>query len=434
MKTILNIVILLFLVTGVLFAQTLESPDTNILKRTPQVDGTIGDSEWDLFYQISGNTGTNTNVSTFVNWDNKYLYVCVKSTVLSNVAVALDVLGDGWLNGDDNYLFKVMGGENLVAYKAGIGNLTEAAISPINPLDQEAIICNDGVSKGEYIVEMAIPILTVLKSASFKPDSPVGINIAVQAANDENASWLMFNPADLSDNTIKAKFVTYKSFVLGDLNVDFILDRESIVAGETLDGKIRLSNKGAQVANITDIILAGEGDCEQYVNSYKLIVGDISSKKTFQREYHTNTLSTLGNGTWVLGAEIYSGDMKIGAALKSFEVIPMVTIEPIVPKPMYSDDKELKVGVKIVNYSRKFEGKGDVTIIPPEGWIPKGGKMTIPYKIYGYKKVAFVEFKVIPPIGAFGETRFSFIVNTKAGVQEIPATFNVVPAEKREKK
>jgi len=417
--------ILVFTVCASVLAQTVQAPDTLILKRTPVIDGIVNDSEWDIFYESNEDGNL---ISTYANWDNNYFYFCVKTSQLSNVAMEIDCAGDEWPVGNDNYMFKAFHDKGFEVYRASED--IASVLFLINPLDQSTVICEQGTVNGEHVVEVAIPVATVLKGFSLKPGTLFGFNIAVQTANKENAKWVMFNPADMSNNCISAKLVTSKTSILGDMTLDFSLEREIITAGESLDGKIRISNKGTEAVTISDVFLVGDGACEKYVNAYKILVGNINSKKTFQREYHTGTSSEIGNGTWVLSAEVYSGDIKVGAALKSFEVVPSVIAEPITPKvPVYSDAKEYKVGVKLINYA-KNSSSGDVTIVPPDGWVPKGGRTVLPFKIYGYKKVALVEFKVVPPIGAFGEANFKFNVKTSKGIQEIPVSFRIIPAEK----
>ncbi|MBO4547783.1 MAG: hypothetical protein J5758_01065, partial [Abditibacteriota bacterium] len=414
------------------FCQTLDSPDRDLLKRSPVIDGVYNEDEWDQFYEAGDIPSGNTDIRVYTNWDSKYLYVAVTASVLSDVAVVLDSTGSGWTSANGAYLFKVMGGESLEAYKAESNTLSEAAVSMMSPVDADSILCESGVTKGRYSVELAIPARTAIRELkAFEPGSEIGFNVAVHTAGSD-APWIMFNPADLSDNTRKCTLVTYKSAILGDLTLDLKLDREIIVPGETLDGKISLSNKSGEPVSISNIVLGGEGSLDAFVNSYKIVVGDIKKKSTFTRAYHTNTAKEMTPGTWVLGAEVFVGETKIGGAMKSFEVVPSVKIEPIAPDPMYSDDKEIRIGVKITNYSRSKTPSGAVTINPPAGWQPKGGKQTISYKVMPLvKKSQNVEFKVIPPLGTFGEVTFLFNVSTPDGIVDVPVIFNVVPAEAR---
>ncbi|MBQ9358189.1 MAG: hypothetical protein IJT95_01450, partial [Abditibacteriota bacterium] len=312
--------LLIFSLCACAYCQTVDSPDKDLLKRSPVIDGVYNEDEWDLFYEASDIPSGNTDIRVYSNWDDKYLYVAVTSSVLSDVAVVLDSSGDGWTVANGAYLFKVMGGESLEAFKAESNTLSEAAVSMMSPVDSDSILCESGITKGRYSVELAIPAQTAIRELkSFEEGREIGFNVAVHTTAGE-AGWIMFNPADLSDNTLKCKLVTYKSAILGDLVLNLKLDREIIVPGETLDGKISLSNKSGETVNVSNIVLGGEGALDKYVNAYKIVVGDIKKKSTFTRAYHTNTSKDMAPGTWVLGAEIFAGDTKIGGAMKSFEV------------------------------------------------------------------------------------------------------------------
>ncbi len=429
-KYILTLLVVFLCVSA--YCQSIDSPDTELLKRTPVIDGVYNEDEWDQFYEASDIPSGNTEIKTFANWDSKYLYVAVTSSALCDIAVVLDSSGDGWTAANGAYLLKVSGGESLEAMKAEKSTISEAAVSMMSPVDSDSILCESGITRGRYCIELALPAQTAVRELkAFDSGSQIGFNVAVHTTGSE-AGWIMFNPADLSDNTRKCRLVTYKSAILGDMTLDLKLDRDVIVPGETLDGKIVLSNRSGETVNISNVVLGGEGSLDQYVNAYKIVVGDIKKKSSFTRAYHTDTSRDIKSGTWVLGAEVFVGETKIGAAMKSFEVVPSVKIEPLGPDPMYSDAKEIKVGVKITNYSRSRTPSGAVTINAPAGWQPKGGKQTIAYKVMPvFKKSQNVEFKVIPPLGTFGEVTFLFNVSTPEGIVDVPVIFNVVPAEQR---
>ncbi len=76
------------------------NPDTNILKRTPNIDGIIEDGEWDIFYLFNLDSW---NLKTFLNWDDRYIYCAVKSSVPVDSMVLIDAFADGWFHGDDNF-------------------------------------------------------------------------------------------------------------------------------------------------------------------------------------------------------------------------------------------------------------------------------------------------------------------------------------------
>ena len=73
--------------------------DPQRLKRTPLIDGVLGDGEWDPFYTITDGPIKGT---VYCNWDDNFLYLATRTEGAANVLFDLDLNGDGWLRGADN--------------------------------------------------------------------------------------------------------------------------------------------------------------------------------------------------------------------------------------------------------------------------------------------------------------------------------------------
>lgn len=420
MKYIISL-LMVILIAGTLLAENLVV-DKDILKRTPKIDGKIVDGEWDIFYNYT--TTDNDKVTTYVNWDTNNLYLGISCKDLSGIAIALDLNADGWTVGDDNYLITTNDNGDLDVLKAIRVNDSGISLIAVQLSDSKRYYSEQGVNKDNTNTEIKIPA-NLLDLKSFK-ESKMNLNLSIKTGK---ADWNTFNPKDLTDNTLACKLVNYKSYALDPLKIDFVLDKEIIAAGDTLDGKVRLSNKGTEPIKVKEFIMAGEGLSEDYVNSYKIKLEEIKPGKTFVREYHSQTTSTIPVGTWVLGCEIYSNDIKIGGVLKSFEIITPTKVLPYVPKEIvYSNEKQIRIGAKIVNYSSYATASGYASVVLPNGWKVEGNNKN-KYTFSGYNKYTDLVFRVTPPLGTLGEVEIPVIVTTPQGQETVVCKFLVVQSK-----
>src|SRR5579871_15895 len=73
--------------------------DPQRLKRTPPIDGSMADGEWDPFYTIDDGPIKGT---VYCNWDDNNLYLAAKTDGPATVLFDVDMSDDGWLRGADN--------------------------------------------------------------------------------------------------------------------------------------------------------------------------------------------------------------------------------------------------------------------------------------------------------------------------------------------
>ena len=86
-------------------APPLMTPDTDLLKRTPVIDGAVEDGEWDRFYSYCSGDW---DITTYANWDSGNLYVAAKSNKAIDFLCVLDANADGWFHGDENFEFRAV--------------------------------------------------------------------------------------------------------------------------------------------------------------------------------------------------------------------------------------------------------------------------------------------------------------------------------------
>lgn len=419
MNKILTLIFTLILTSIALVAMCEEvNYDKNILKRTPTIDGKIQQGEWDIFY--SYNTEKD-EVTTYANWDTNNLYFAVSCNILKEVAITFDINADGWTIGDDNYLLIKDENNSLNLLKAVRTTEEGVTLVAVEIPETTPIVTESSVVNGKSNFEMAIPC-SICGISSITMDK-TNFNIAVKT---EENDWYPFNPNDLKDNTVGNKLVNHKAFALDPLDIEFYVTRDKIVAGDTLDGKVKIKNRGKEPVVVKEIIMAGEGLGEDVVDSYKIKVGEIRPGRTFEREYHSKILPDTQVGAKVLGCEIYNDQMKLGGALRSFEVIKPCVFKPFLGKEVfYTNDKVIRIGVRVISYSDKKYATGTATAMPPEGWEVSGSNKN-KFNFCGYNKYTDIIFRLTPPLGAVGTYKIPIVITTGDGQETVTCNFQII--------
>ena len=151
--------------------------DPQRLKRTPLIDGVLGDGEWDPFYTITDGMVKGT---VYCNWDDNFLYLATRTEGAANVLFDLDLNGDGWLRGADNIELLVgsvaNGGTPLISARLlDASNSKDTPVWNETAIDPKTIIVSEKLVNGTQILEVAIP----KNVASLQPK--VGQNFGLRA-------------------------------------------------------------------------------------------------------------------------------------------------------------------------------------------------------------------------------------------------------------
>lgn len=374
------------------------TPDTNIFRRTPKIDGVVEDGEWDTFYTyISGDL----DVTTYANWDSENLYVAAKSSKPIDLLALLDAYDDGWYNGEDNYEFRALRAEGdtfkLIVNRYDSKRTKTPAASPVMPGEVELVEMKGGVKDGVTSIEMRIPAALVRK---FKlgPNRKTGLLISARTGSDE-ASWIASGaPGDTKESIL----VTKKIASLKPLTLGFDLRDERVARGDELVGKFHLTNVGAESVDVRSFVIAGEGKAGDYLSSEKVRIEGLVPKKHISHDMVSIIPTDMPLGSWAVGAEVKSADGKLGGALVSFEVVEPFEIELRLPdKPVKSTVKDVTVAVAIRN-NRRGSVRGEAKITMPSGWELWKNADKREFNAAG-KALTSASFKSSPPLGALGE-------------------------------
>ncbi len=397
------------------------TPDTQIFKRTPSIDGVIDDGEWDTFYSFT--TGS-WQATTYADWDSENVYVAVKSNKPTDFLSVLDCGDDGWFHGEDNFEFRMTRGNygslslNVSRYESRNTKIPVAV--PVSAQEVSAVDVKNSRSGDVYTIEMAIPAKLV---PGFRPDNgkQIGFQLAVNA-EDYDGGWV---PGNVLGDTKECTLVTRKLASLKPLEIGFDLRDQTIARGDDLVGKFHLTNGGNETVDVTNYVVAGEGKAGDYLSSEKIRVERLSPGQHISRDYRSEILSDMKSGSWALGAEVRSESGRIGSALVSFTVVEPFDLEIRMPnKDVRADVKDVTVGVVIKN-NRRGGINGNVKVTFPAGWELWRNVTEKEFKVSGKTSTA-VAFKVKPPLGALGEIPVKFEVTSDGEMKTIDGSFRVV--------
>lgn len=345
------------------------------LKRTPVVDGVLGDGEWDPFYTITDGLVKGT---VYCNWDDNFLYLATRTDGAANVLFDLDLNGDGWLRGADNI-------ELLIGSAAGGGTppvsvrLLDASNTKDTPvwndsaIDPRSIVVAQKMVNGTQILEVAIP----KNSASLAPK--VGQNLGIRAEFmpagpiTNFTSTAPFEPHLLLDATLSVARVTGAA----GINPRLTLSDLKCIAGQKLFATLELTNQTDQNVNIKSVLWTGTGLSANVVNTLREVnVKPLMGLKKQKLTYQTVLPPNISVGSYLLTVTVEAEGGKTIQSAAAFTVVEAIQVQmSSEPQPLVvSGQTKLAVDVDITSsVPDHFRGDVELNVIP-NGWLLDGGK------------------------------------------------------------
>jgi hypothetical protein len=397
------------------------TPDTEIFRRTPVVDGNVESGEWDAFYAFSV---SGWDVTTYADWDAGSFYAAVKSTRPLDFLVVLDCDDDGWFHGENNYEFRTSRGPgdsiNLAVSRYESRNTKIPIAIPVSTYEASMVDIKSSHAEGAYSIEMRIPI-NMIQGFKMVNEKPIGLQLAVNAASDETG-WIPNN--ELGD-TRDCTLVTKKFASLKPIELGFDL-RDTVVArGDDLVGRFHLKNSGSETADVKSYTIAGEGKAGQYLSSERVRLEGVAPGQHIAKDYRSALLSTMNVGSWALGAEVRSEDGRLGSMLVSFDVVEPFDLDIKLPdKDVKANVKDVTVAVVISNNKRVgMNGKAKITF--PAGWEVWRNIDQRDFRVSA-RSSSSVSFKAKPPLGAIGDIPVKIDVTCNGESKTVDGSFRVV--------
>lgn len=350
--------------------------DPQRLRRTPIIDGSIADGEWDPFYTVDDAPIKGT---VYCNWDDRFLYLAARTDAASTVLFDVDAGGDGWLRGADNIEIVVgppaaIGGAPTVAVR-----LLDAANSKDTPawnetgVDPKLLVVAVKSTPAGQVVELAIPknagslVLrpgaTIGLRAEFMPPTPAAAFIPTQP----------FEPHLLLDATlVEARVVAAQG-----LNPKLTLSDYKCIAGQKLFGTLELFNQTDLTVKIKSILWTGQGNSVNAVNTLREVnIPPVLGLKRTKMAYKTVLPENLALGSYILTVSVETEDGKRVESAAAFAVVEPIQVQ------MSSDPQPVailgptKLEARIdVQSAVPDHFRGDVELVTyPSGWELTNGK------------------------------------------------------------
>lgn len=402
----------------------LVTPDTEIFRRTPIIDGVVEDGEWDSYYTFST---TDWTINTYSDWDSEYLYIAAKSNKPIDMLTLLDADANGWFHGEDNYEFRAIrtgdGAISLNVSRYDSQNAKMAAAAPVTLNEASSVDVRSTGSENNYAIEMRIPA-SMIRGFRLSEKKKIGLQVAVRETQDEG-SWIPSTVMGNSRDCSECILVSKKIAALKPLEVGFDLRDNRIARGEELVCKLHLTDQGTETVDVRSFVIAGEGKSGDFLSSQKVRMEGLPPKKHISHEFRSIIPSNMPLGSWAIGAEIRSNDSRLGGALAGFDVVEPFEIELHLPKTdVRADVKDVTFGIAINNNRRgNIRGKAKITL--PAGWELWKNADTRDFAISG-RSITSVSFKAKPPLGAAGSVPVKVEVNVNGEIKTAEGSFNVV--------
>jgi hypothetical protein len=347
--------------------------DPQRLRRTPQIDGVIGDNEWDPFYTVTDGPIKGT---FYCNWDENYLYLAARTEQPATVIFDVDATGDGWLRGSDNMEI-VVGNVTESGTPAVVARLLDASSSKDTPvwkdhaIDPKSFLIAGRLNGGAQVIELGIP--KNIGGLVLRP----GVNMGLRAefispvAPADYQPTQPFDPHLLMDATLAEA----RAVAAAGINPKLSLSDEKCVAGQKLFASLWLLNQTDAEVPIQSVSWFGQGNSANVVNGLKEVaVLPIPPLKTLKLKYRTDLPADLANGTYGLQVLVTLKNGRQLSAASTFTVVdPIQAQVSSRPEPVVIIGPT-RVDLTVDVLSEVPDGfKGTVALVSkPDAWEVQG--------------------------------------------------------------
>jgi hypothetical protein len=360
-----------------------------------------------------------------MDWDDSHIYLAVKSNKPFDLMAAIDCNNDGWYHGEDNYEFRAMRGAGstvlLTISRYESQHTRVASAVPVTDAEAAMVTMKSSSSDNAYMTEMSMP-LGLVRGLKLSAGRKIGLEFAIKTGVAES-DWIpASSPGDTRECTlVDKKIASLKPIVLG-----FDMAYSKIARGDDIVARFHITNSGNERVDVRSFVIGGEGMANDYLSSAKVRMEGIAPKQHLSQEYRSVVLSNMPLGNWALGAEVMSGDKRIGGALASFEVVEPYELKIVSPTAsVRTDVKDVSFTVQIVNY-RRDEIHGTAKITLPPGWQLWKDKSSYDFVALGKERISAVLFKAKPPLGVIGDVPFKIDVSADGVSKSVEGTVKLV--------
>lgn len=380
------------------------------LASTPLLDGNIAYEEWqELEGQGPGNF--------YFQWEPGVYHFAARIPNVNDLVLSLDLDGNGWLNGSDNY-------EVRVRY---IENEPSVAVRRLLNVRQTGPEFRSG-----GILPSAIQMDWDIDGDSLVIEGSIRAYL-LPAPRDGMAIGLRMDsvPQDINLGEAFMPRPTSRVFLQFDLGQDLVpglawspaIRHRSVVPMERIT--MRFGFERMSPLEIRDITIRGEGFASEAFTSLRRSFPNWSRTNRAGVDYRSEIApgSTLG---WrVLRADLIGPDGSVGTVRTSVRIAPLVDIESSLPLILEAkDEPQLLRGQIFLNSQAVGTMRGEIKMGIPSEWTIVSGQERS-WRIGTPRGRARNDFEIIVPANAEGT--FFIDVTVTIGefeyVEVVPVTF-----------
>lgn len=381
------------------------------IKRTVSLDPAPGlAGRWDALYSVQDTTGGNAAGlrTTYVDWDDNYLYVALETPAPEQVRFDLDLADDGWLRGADNLTLIVTPPAagttdmpKLTAQRFDVAQNKDQPVWAASPIPAEEIKVKTGQSAaGTYAVMLAIPRTEAMgleraagKGLGIRVDaaSPTLPPIAGETALVPVRPMLRLALSEEVDASIDGLTIS--------VNIDGPHD---ITPGGEVRATLEVKNESNKTQRLSRLYLKGSLGDSDNLDEQKFAGADIEPGKSWKRSIHSSVAPAAPFGNLVLRG---GGDLESGmalAALTSFRKVEPYTLTlDVDSKPVPAGGENNTDARRSVNIYLRSHVNDRVTakvkLILPAGWKLDSGELVRDLALKSDGEQQAARYKVIIP-------------------------------------
>ena len=419
------------------------------IKRTVPTDPAAARLEetWDRLY-TTGAEGANRR-TTYLDWDDDFLYVALESAAWENVRVDIDAKGDGWFRGADNVAIEVSapggelaatGGKVTTARWDTVQN-RERPVWAQSPIPASAIRVTQGrTPTGTFAVVFAIG-RTEVAGLTRRPGAAFGLRTSwgEPPALSPDASGAL-PPTSFTPRALLALTLADTVPSGGDANLSArvsVSPRQVVLGTDQVKATLTVKNESKTPVRVTRLFLRGSQTSAPHLDAAAYTGQELKPGETVRRDFVMSVGPSAGRGALVVmgGAEIEGGNPVAGLAafnrVEPYTLTLTLDERPVTPKNAAGPDETGSVTyekreVVVTLASRATQrGEAEVALELPAGWGLDGGDRKRRIRLPFASEARPLRYRIlIPPAAAPGT--YPIRVTVQAGERTYAASGNIV--------
>lgn len=315
--------------------------ETMRIKRTVALDPGPGvDGKWDVLYAVQdAGGGTRT---TYLDWDDDYLYVAVETANAVETRIDLDGKNDGWFHGADNLRVDVVpapdgstDAPHVAALRFDMEQNREMPVWAASPIAVGTIKAAGGKTpRGTYVVMLAIP-QTEKIGLALKEGSTLGIRTDTGTLTPTESEAVNIPVRPLLRLTLAEAVLASE----GNLDVKLSINGpHDIAPGGDVKLTLQITNNSQNEKTLQRLYIHGTLGGTDFVDERKFAGVTVAPGKSVKRDLQSTVSPLAPTGSIVLAG---GGDLTDGTSVAS-----LVSFDKVEPYSVWveTDDKPIPAG------------------------------------------------------------------------------------------